>query len=334
MIDFLGIHWAGIDRIIYLPLVLLIIISIVRNYHRMKHVIRVLVHPLQQQTMFKHFSVMRFGIKAVLLSVSVICIFLALLQPQWGKQEHTVVQEGRDVLIVLDISRSMQAKDLSPTRLDFAKLKIRAFLSKLSTERIGLIVFSGSAFVQCPLTIDHAACLMFLDNVDTELISSSTTSLDKALIKALEVYQAGPERKNKLVVLFTDGEDFSLNLSSVQQQAIQEQLRLFACGVGTPEGAPIPKYDQTGKPVGHETDSSGKVVLSVLNETMLKQLCSDLGGHYVRATYDDGDIDYIANLIKHYEKEKFDDKKMSLFQDQYPWLLGCAWICLALDWIL
>ena len=328
------IHWAGLDRLILAPIFLLVIVLILRHCRRMIAVVDHLVHPTHQKIIFKNFSSTRQWIKGCLLCLSAIFMFIALLQPQWGKKEQVVMQEGRDVLILLDISRSMSAQDLKPNRLEFAKLKIRTLVEKLPSERIGLIVFSGSAFVQCPLTADHAAFAMFLDHVNTEIISSGTTSLDKALSKALDVFSSSESRKNKLAVVFTDGEDFSLNFDATQNKALKEQLSVFALGVGTPAGAPIPTFDHEGKQVGHETDEKGNVVLSVLDEKMLKHLCSRLNGLYLRATYDDSDIEALVTRLGQYEKEKFDDKKISLFQDQYPWVLALAWICLALEWIL
>jgi Ca-activated chloride channel family protein len=228
----------------------------------------------------------------------------------------------------------MRAQDIKPTRLDCAKLKIRALLEKLHCERVGLIVFSGSAFVQCPLTSDHTAFLMFLDHVDTEMISSGTTALDRALTQALEVFASAAGRKNKLAVVLTDGEDFSSNLDATTQQAMSENLHVCALGVGTPEGAPIPKFNDEGSPIGHETDEKGNIVLSCLNEKLLQSICAQVQGLYVPLSYDDSDLDAINAYISHYEKEKFEDKKISLFQDKYPWLLGLAWICLLVEWIL
>jgi len=334
MMEFFGIHFAGIDRLIMFPLFLFFIIVIFKNHYRLRNAARLLSSKLHRSLMLKNFSPRKKLIKAWLLSSSLLLIFFALLQPQWGKTEQTIEQEGRDLLILLDISKSMLAQDMKPSRLDFAKLKIRNLLPKLDYERIGLIVFSGSSFVQCPLTADHAAFLMFLQHVDTEIISSGTTALDTALKKALEVFASAQGRKNKLVLLMTDGEDYSLSLDSISKKAIREGLNLFALGIGTSEGAPIPQFDFRRNQIGHETDESGKIALSKLDERVLKKLTSDLGGHYVKATYDDRDLDSIARRVKEYEKEKFTDKKLSLFEEKYHWLLGAAWVLLALEWIL
>jgi Ca-activated chloride channel homolog len=330
----LGIHWAGFDRVVFLPIFLVLIFFIIRNYRRITRAAAQLVHPAHRTMLFAHFSPRRQMLKAFLLGTSAIFIFLALLQPQWGKKEQVIAQEGRDVLILLDISRSMRAADVKPNRLDFAKLKIKALLDKLTCDRVGLIVFSGSAFVQCPLTADHAAFLMFLDHVDTEIVSSGTTALDTALAKALEVFSSAQGRKNKLAVLVTDGEDFSYNLDVATNQALKENLHVFAIGVGTTDGAPIPILNEEGMQTGHETNEKGEIVLSRLGEKILSTLCSSVHGSYIPMTYNDTDIDTIASQVAHYEKEKFEDKKISLFEDQYPWLLGIAWICLLIEWML
>ncbi len=334
MVDILGIHWAGIDRIIYLPFFVFFMVLIIKNYFRVKNKSLQLYHETQKSTVFPGFSLIKLKLKASLLCSAIFALFIALLQPQWSKKEQALQQEGRDLLILLDISRSMLAKDLKPNRLEFAKLKIRALVSKLSSDRIGLVVFSGSAFLQCPLTVDHAAFLMYLKNIDVETISSGTTSVDSALQKSIDVYAQIPERKNKLAVIITDGEDFSANLGQIKNLALSNDIKLFALGIGTPEGAPIPIFDHYGKQVGHQTDDAGQVAISKLDEEKLKSITQTLNGDYIKATYQDSDIDQLVDIVKKFEKEKFSDKTFSLFHDQYPWFLGIAWGLLLVEWIL
>src|SRR5690606_8798990 len=192
--------------------------------------------------------------RIVFLSVVFIFLFIALLRPQWNKTEERIMQEGRDLYIGLDISRSMLAVDCKPNRLVYAKNKIKKLLKKLSCERVGLILFSGTAFVQCPLTSDYSAFYLYLDAVDAELISSGTTALDQAIQQALRSFSTMPDRKSKLLVLFTDGEDFSHNLSGIKKEAVEENLSIFTIGIGSTEGAPVPVFDAYGYPVGHQKD--------------------------------------------------------------------------------
>ncbi|MBD3231599.1 VWA domain-containing protein [Candidatus Dependentiae bacterium] len=334
MIELFGIYWAGTNKIFLIPVFILGIFLIIRNYIKNKKNISKLVDPKNINSILQNWSCWKEFLKVILFSSALFCIMIAMFQPQWGKKESSVMQEGRDLLIALDISRSMLAKDLKPNRLNFTKLKIRNLLKKMDFERVGLILFSGSAFLQCPLTSDYTAFLMFLDQVDVESIASGTTAIDSALLKAVDVFKNSGERKNKLLLLATDGEDFSLNIDKAKNQAQKEGIKLFAYGVGTTQGAPIPKMDSQGRQIGHELDSNGQIALSILNQSFLQDICDELNGSYIQASYDDSDIENIAKIIRRFEKEKFEDRQISYYQDQYPWLLGVAFILLILEWIL
>ncbi|KKQ33482.1 MAG: von Willebrand factor type A [candidate division TM6 bacterium GW2011_GWF2_37_49] len=334
MIEMLGIHWAGFDKIIYFPIFLILIAAVIKNYFRIKNSSSKLYVKSQKRLIFPAFSLIKQRLKVFSLVTALIFIFLALLQPQWDKKEQNIIQEGRDLLIMLDISQSMLAKDLKPNRLEFAKLKIRTLVSKLKTDRVGLIVFSGSAFLQCPLTVDHAAFLMYLNHIDAETISSGTTSIENALQKSISVFKASQERKNKILVMITDGEDFSVNLGQAKNWASEQNIHLFAIGIGTTDGAPIPMFDNSGKQTGHYTEQDGKIAISKLNEELLSSITQSLAGNYIRSTYQDSDIDQLIILLHGFEKEKITEKQFSLYHDQYPWFLGIAWAMLLLDWIL
>ena len=334
MFDILDFHWARPDNIIYFPIFLFFSWLILRNFNQIKKVASVLVHKKNQKLLFLGFSISRQKVKTFFILSALFCIFLALLRPQWGKKENIVVQQGRDLLIVLDISRSMLAQDLKPNRLEFVKLKIRNLLNKLKFERVGLILFSGSAFLQCPLTSDYPAFLTFLNSIDVETIASGTTSIDSALLKAINVFSNSQDRKNKLVLLATDGEDFSTNLKAVKQKAKKENIKVLSWGIGTTQGAPIPKVDKFGNQSGHETDKDGNIATSKLGEEKLKDISSYLNGHYFKATNSDSDLNKISNVIEGFEKEDFEDKKLSLYEDKYSYFLGIAWILLLLEWLL
>lgn len=272
--------------------------------------------------------------KCVLMSVGFLFLCIALLRPQWNKAEETIVQEGRDLYIALDISRSMLASDCKPNRLECAKAKIKRLVKKLSCERVGLILFSGTAFVQCPLTSDYAAFYLYLDAVDAELISSGTTALDQAIRQALISFGTMPERKSKLLVLFTDGEDFSRNLNDIKQEAISQRLSIFTVGVGTTDGAPVPLFDAHGVPIGHQRNGQGGVVISRLNEAVLQDLSADAGGVYIRFTENDDDIGQFVRAVHSFDKEQLGERKISRHEDQYHYFLMVSFICFLLEWLL
>lgn len=332
--EFFGIYWAQANRFILFPAFLLLIFLLLKNYLRDKKIVNLIVHNKNQKEIFKFFSQKKLFFKFLLKIIAIFFIFIATLQPQWSKKEQNIQQEGRDLLIALDISKSMLAQDLKPDRLNFAKLKIRNLLKKLDFERVGLILFSGSAFLQCPLTADYSAFLMFLDQVDVEIISSGTTSIGSAILKGAQIFKKDADRKNKLLLVVTDGEDFSLNLEQVKSVAKKENLKIFSLGVGTQKGAPIPLLDEKGYQIGHEVESNGDIAISRLNESYLRSISETLNGKYFKFTYDDTDLNAIKNVIQSYEKEKFDNKKISNYEDQYPWFLAISFFCLALEWIL
>ena len=332
--DITGIIWGAPENwyvaIIVLFLVLLLIYRLIRSYH----IHKIIAPTKQSRTFLRHCSMPKMIIKMVLLAVASLFLCVALLRPMWNKNEETVEQEGRDLFVALDISRSMLATDCNPNRLTCAKNKIKKLLTMLSCERVGLILFSGSSIIQCPLTSDFGAFLMFLNAIDADTVSSGTTALDQAIAKAMESFSQMKDKKNKLLVIFTDGEDFSSNLASIKREATEQGLHIFTVGVGTQEGAPIPLFDPYGNPAGHQLDDKGNVVITRLNEGILKSVAQDSGSIYLSLTADDSDIRSLVRAVSSFEKEKIEDKKIAMYEDQYHYFLLISFLCLLLEWIL
>ncbi len=318
---------AGYWLLILLPLVALLGIQLLRHYLWQKRTASQL-----GTAQLKHFSLPKALIKAALRFFSLLFLVLAIARPQWGSKEQTIKQEGRDVLIALDISRSMLAQDNPPSRLEAAKKKIKQLIDRLTAERVSLMVFSGIAVVQCPFTTDTGAFLSFLDMADTEAVSSGTTALDKAIDLGIKTFKNMPDRKQRIMVLFTDGEDFSTD-QEVEQRAKEAGLHVFTVGVGTPEGAPIPLYNYRGVQQGHLKDN-GTTVITKLNEARLAKLAQQTNGKYVRLTSNDDDITTLVNQIHRFEKEQFDDKTFTAERDRYALFAGVSLLLLIIDWIL
>ena len=328
----MNIHWGTPNNLwcFILLAIAAVLLSIRYNKKRIAQHLLVGAHA----EFLRNYSPKKQLLKSFLFCIGFLFLCVALLRPQWNKSEETVMQEGRDMYIALDISRSMLAADCKPNRLAYAKEKIKRLIKKLSCERVGLILFSGSAFVQCPLTSDYAAFFLYLDAVDAELISSGTTALDQAVQQALTSFAAVPDRKNKLLVVLTDGEDFSRNLHTIKQEATDAHLSIFTIGVGTPEGAPVPVFDHHGNSIGHQKDAKGGVVISRLNEQILQSLSHDAGGRYLRATDNDDDVIAFTQLVQSFDKEQLVERKHSRYEDQYHYFLLITFICFALEWLL
>lgn len=329
------IHWAAADQL-WLVALLIAVAAALTLWHLWKT--RASVALLNKLISGKRFlfnaSAASYLVKAILWMIGFIFLALVLLRPQWDKKEEKVNQQGRDLFIALDISRSMLAKDTPPSRLECAKKKIKALVNTLSCERVGLILFSGSSFISCPLTRDYSAFFMFLDQIDVESISSGTTAIDSAIIQAVQAFQSSA-RKHKLLVIVTDGENFSPTLAVTKERAREMGLTLFALGAGTTEGAPIPLYDAHGIAQGHQKDKDGTIVISKLNEPLLSGLTQELNGVYLRmSSTDDKDIKELNARLAHFEKEQIDQRTIEHYQEQYPWFIIISFIAFALEWIL
>lgn len=334
-ISTLIIHWARPDIFWKaLPLILVVAAVLVYRVLRTKKIVRLLTGPRSVSQTLQHYSFMKLLFKVMLLFAGFFFLIVALMRPQWSESHETVAQEGRDVIIALDISRSMLAQDLLPDRLTFAKNKIKQLVQTLRSERVGLLLFSGATFLQCPLTNDIAAFNMFLNTIDVDTIASGSTAVEKAITEAIAIFNKLPARKSKLLVVFTDGEDFSSNLAQVKQDAAAIGLHIVTVGVGTEEGAPIPLYDRKSEQVGHQLDAQGKPVISRVNEGILYRLAEDTGGVFVPISHNDSDIKKISNFVTSFEKERLEDRQVTQFQEQYHYPLLISFICLALEWLV
>lgn len=280
------------------------------------------------------YSIHREVLRLCLFSFLIIGSFCMLMRPQWSKKEQTIPQQGRDLLLLLDISRSMRATDIQPNRLDAAKLKIKQLLRQFSCERVGLILFSGSAFVQCPLTKDFASLELFLDHVDIETISSGTTALDKALQLGIDLFSHMPDRQHKTMLVITDGEDFSANFEQIIEKSMQEHITICTLGVGTEQGAPIPIFNNQGQAIAVEKDQAGKIILTQLNTTFLQSISEKLHGIFTPIKTDASDIIALKNFFETIEKETIDTETLQQWEDQYHLIARLLFPIALLEWFL
>lgn len=303
------------------------------TFYKKRTFVGQLVQPKWKSLILKHYSEFYVGLRLLLWIVAFLGVCCALLQPQWGKKDETVAQEGRELFIALDVSRSMLAEDVKPSRLVFAQSKIKRLLQLLPSERVGLMVFSGVPIVQCPLTRDTGLFSMFLNQVDADTISTGTTALDQVIAKTVVMFEKMPTRKNKILVIFTDGEDFSHQLSQVRQKASEIGLHVFTYGVGTEQGAPVPVIKE-GVVAGFEKNEQGNVVLTKLNEGILRSLSQETGAQYIAPTQNEDDLQLLVKKVEEYEKESFEDRQLSVYEDRYPIFLAISLGALLLEWLI
>lgn len=332
---FLNITWAA-GQYLWLS-IMFGLISLLLIY-RLKS-IRMLAEHLSsvslQAYMLKHFSFKRTVIKTFFVIMGLCAWFLAVLRPQWGLIDESVIQYGRDMYIALDVSRSMAAQDITPTRLERAKEKIAQLVRLLPSERIGLIIFSGSAYVFCPLTTDHNAFTLFLEMVDTQTVSSGKTALAQAIVQAEEAFAKLSEHKRKLLLLITDGEDFSENITTVYQKAVRSGIVVLTLGMATEDGAPVPMLADDGSVQGYQKDEQGSFVISRLNRDLLSQISRESEGVFVQTTDTDEDVHAIVKAVERIEQERAKSNAVvSRFQEQFWYFAVISFVLLILNWIL
>lgn len=291
----------------------------------------------QRPQLFKNFSRSKKFVKAALMIVSLLLLWTGLMRPQKNDEEHTIVTQERDFIFALDISCSMLAKDMegdTVDRLTFAKKKIRSLVTSLGTDRVSLILFAQSAFVYCPLTSDRASFIALLDTIDTKMTALGSTSIASALEKALELFERVPERKSKVLVLFTDGEDFSPDLAALRARAHKAGVLIFTVGIGTTTGAPIPLYDENDQLTGFQKDTDGSIVITRLDEKILEHMARESGGFYQTATASNADIVALRRQLESFEKESTGERTMHLKKEFFNYLAAVAGTCLLIEWLL
>jgi Ca-activated chloride channel homolog len=275
--------------------------------------------------------------KSYLRASLLACFFflgaLALSRPQWGVRTEMVKRTGVDVLLALDISYSMNTEDVSPSRLAKAKAEARGIIGRLRGDRAGLIAFAGSAAVLCPLTLDYGAVSLFLDTANPGSINDPGTSLAAAIRAANGAFIAR-EKKYKVMVILTDGEDLEGQIEKAAESARESGIIIYTIGIGTPDGKPIPERDAKGDIVEYRKDPSGQVVISRLDERSLAEIASRTSGKYYRASTGEGELDQIYSEISGMEKKELESKLVQNFEDRFQYPLFLAVICLAFElWI-
>ncbi|MDD2703415.1 MAG: VWA domain-containing protein [Candidatus Omnitrophica bacterium] len=266
-------------------------------------------------------------------AVTVLSVFFglfALMRPQWGFHWEEVKRKGVDIVIALDTSKSMLAEDVKPNRLQRSKLAIRDLVRNLKGDRIGLIAFSGSAFLQCPLTVDYGGFLLSLDDTGINTIPKGGTSITSAIKEALRSYEGG-RKKYKVLILITDGEDHEGAPLQAAEEAKKEGISIFCIGIGTEEGELIPVVDESGQKVFLK-DGQGAVVKSRLDENSLQKIALETGGVYVRASNAEFGLDLIyRERISRMEKRDLQAKMNKQYEERFRVFLWPALLLLVIE---
>lgn len=272
-------------------------------------------------------------IKAVLIIISFILLIIALARPQIGTKSGIIKRKGIDIILAIDTSFSMLAEDIKPNRLEKAKQEISSLIDKLNGDRVGLVVFAGKSFVQCPLTLDYSAAKMLLDVIDINTISLSGTAIGDAIRCATNAF-VKKERKHKVLILLTDGEDHEGNSIQSAKEAKKEGVKIYTVGIGSLKGEPIPIRTSDGQIKEYKKDSSGEIVMSKLDEGTLEKIALLTDGNYYQSTYGEIELNKIYDDISKMEKKELRDKQYIQYEDRFQYFLIGALILLVLETII
>jgi Ca-activated chloride channel homolog len=271
--------------------------------------------------------------KAVLVLVGLAFVCIALARLQFGTHLEKLKREGIDVIVAVDLSNSMLARDMKPNRLEKAKQELRSIIDRLKGDRIGLVAFAGEAFVQCPLTMDYAAARMLLSVMDQNTVSVQGTSLSSAIEAAQKAFSQ-QDKKHKVLVLLTDGEDHGGNAVEAAQEARKDGIKIYTVGIGNPDGDPIPVIDRQGNQVGFKKDKNGEVIVSKLDEATLEKIALETGGKYYNATNGELELDKIFDEISSMEKKELEGTLVTRYDDRYQWPLLLAMVLITVEFFV
>ena len=266
-------------------------------------------------------------VRAVLYSLAFISFIIGLSRPQIGAKLKEYKAKGAEIMIALDVSNSMLAQDYSPNRLERAKLAISRITDKLQGDRIGLIIFAGSSFVQLPITSDYVSAKMFLSSITTESVPIQGTAIGDAITTSLKSFSAQSEHSRAIIVI-TDGENHEDDAVAAATQAAEAGAKVYTIGVGSADGQPIPMSG------GLLKDKDGNIVVTKLDEDTLKEIARAGGGAYVRAGNDEFGLTPIIEDIRKMQDEEFNSVMFEEYDEQFMYFLGAAFVLFVLEMLI
>lgn len=269
-------------------------------------------------------------LKLIFLLLGLSFLVLGLVNPKIGTKLETVKREGVDIVFAIDVSKSMLAEDIAPNRLEKTKRLVSEIINQLASDRIGIIAYAGQAYPQLPITTDYGAGKMFLQAMNTGMLSSQGTAINSAIDLATTFYN-DEEQTNRILFIISDGEDHSGNstLASVEN-AKSHGIRVFTIGVGKAKGAPIP-LKRNGVVESLKKDANGEVVISRLNEPVLTEIATIGNGLYINGSNTEEAVEIIKEQLNQMDKKEFEAKQFAEYKDQFQWFLGIGLFFLFLD---
>lgn len=285
-------------------------------------------------TIVPEISYGKIWIKFILLNLAYLFIVIAIANPQIGTSIEKSERKGTDLMVCLDISNSMLAEDIKPNRISRAKQSLNSLIDQLSNDRIGIVIFAGSAYVQLPITNDYSAAKTFIDIIDPSMISNQGTAIGEALEIANEGFGEKSNKKSRSIILISDGEDNEEEAVSIAKEIAKDGVIINTIGLGLPEGALIPINKQGGGKIEYKKDENGSYVMTKLNETILKDIASVGNGVYIRANNTSIGLDNILARINKMEKNEYQAIAYKDYENRFYIFAFIAFVILVIEFFV
>lgn len=274
-------------------------------------------------------SVFKPALKMLMVVLGLSFLIVALVNPKMGTQLKTVKRQGVDIVFAIDVSKSMLAEDIAPNRLEKAKQIVSKIIEKLGSDRVGIIIYAGNAYPLLPITTDHGAARMFLQNAHPDMVSSQGTAINEALNLAKTFFDDDTQT-NRFLFIISDGEDHEENSANTAKQIVDLGIKTYTIGIGTNKGGPIP-VKRNGKFVGYKKDKNEEVVITKLNVETLKDIAQNGEGKYIYGNKTSKTTEFVEDLLSKADKKEFETKQFSDYKDQFQWFIGLGLFFLLLD---
>ena len=271
-------------------------------------------------------------IKVIILSLAIGSLALALVNPKIGTKIETISRAGVDVVFALDVSKSMLAEDIAPNRLDKSKQLITQIINSLGGDRVGIIGYAGSAFPQVPITTDFSTTKLFLNSMDTDMVSSQGTAITEA-IKMAETYYNDEDQVNKVLFIISDGEDHEGSISQIVNEAANLGIYIYTIGVGTKKGGPIP-IKRNGILQNYKRDQNNQQVITRLDAEKLIEIATKGNGKYLDGSNTNEVVEQVTTILNGMNQKEFEAKQFTDFKDRFQWFLGLAILLLVIEFLL
>lgn len=274
----------------------------------------------------------RNNIKFIILLFVISSLIIALARPQFGSKLLDVKRQGIELIIALDVSRSMMAEDIKPNRLERAKQAITTLINRMQDDKIGMIVFAGDAYTQLPITSDYISAKVFLSNINTEIVSKQGTAIASAIELGTKSFTQDPEA-SKVIVIISDGENHEGDAVKAAQQAAEKGVKIYTIGMGSPQGSPIPLRSGVSQG-GFLKDRQGGVVISRMDPTMLSQIAAAGNGDFFSASTGNIGLNQLYNKLSKLNKSEVESKVYSEYDDQFHFFIAIALLLILLDFFI